>query len=322
MICCTIKHLKLKFHTPIFVLLINVQQIQQWLIFLRHYRRHSRVKLAPLEGPMETSDQDRNCWSLSVCRNLQSRVKLAPLESPMETSDQDRTWWSLSVHWNLQSRVKLAPLECPMETSDQDRTRWNQSRVKVAPLECPLETSDQDRKCRNRLVQKLYLRTQVCKSTAASYFGFICYLYLVYQFAFFHIKFLVNGPGYGKSCYKLLRGNHTLAFDWYYFWWLSRPFEVHFSLGCHFHIQYVICYTRYVHRISPVFGRLSRHTVSKQQLSFLFILFVGPIVRLLKSTTVTCYVFPEVISQRYIVNIIQVFLNHDFGDVSELGSDY
>jgi len=35
-------------------------------------------------------------------------------------------------------------------------------------------------------------------------------------------------------------GNHTLAFDWSYFWWpWSRPtLEGHFSLGCHFHVHF------------------------------------------------------------------------------------
>jgi len=33
----------------------------------------------------------------------------------------------------------------------------------------------------------------------------------------FHIKFLVNGALYGKSYYRVLIGNHTLAFDWCHF---------------------------------------------------------------------------------------------------------
>jgi len=43
-----------------------------------------------------------------------------------------------------------------------------------------------------------------------------------------------------KSYYRLLIGNHTLAFDWCHFWWpWSRPtFESHFSLGCHFRVHF------------------------------------------------------------------------------------
>ena len=54
----------------------------------------------------------------------------------------------------------------------------------------------------------------------------------------FHIKFLKNGAWYGKSYYWPLIGNHTLAFDWCHFWWPSSTFEVHFSLGCHFHVHF------------------------------------------------------------------------------------
>ena len=55
----------------------------------------------------------------------------------------------------------------------------------------------------------------------------------------FHIKFLTNGVWYGKSYYRLLIGNHTLAFDWCHFWWLEvHYFEGHFSLGCHFHVHF------------------------------------------------------------------------------------
>jgi len=43
---------------------------------------------------------------------------------------------------------------------------------------------------------------------------------------------------YGKSYYRLLIGNHTLAFDWCHFWWPWSTFEGHFSLGCHFHIHF------------------------------------------------------------------------------------
>ena len=43
---------------------------------------------------------------------------------------------------------------------------------------------------------------------------------------------------YGKSYYRLLIGNHTLAFDWYHFWWLWSTFKGHFRLGCHFHVHF------------------------------------------------------------------------------------
>ena len=54
----------------------------------------------------------------------------------------------------------------------------------------------------------------------------------------FHIKFLKNGVWYGKSYYRLLIGNHTLAFDWCHLWWPWSRFEGHFSLGCHFHVHF------------------------------------------------------------------------------------
>ena len=54
----------------------------------------------------------------------------------------------------------------------------------------------------------------------------------------FHIKFLKNGVWYGKSYYRQLIGNHTLAFDWCHFWWPWSTFEGHFSLGCHFHVHF------------------------------------------------------------------------------------
>jgi len=40
------------------------------------------------------------------------------------------------------------------------------------------------------------------------------------------------------SYYRLLIGNHTLAFDWCHFWWPCSTFEGHFSLGCHFHVHF------------------------------------------------------------------------------------
>jgi len=47
-----------------------------------------------------------------------------------------------------------------------------------------------------------------------------------------------NGVWYGKSYYRLLIGNHTLAFDWCHFWWPWRTLEGHFGLGCHFHVHF------------------------------------------------------------------------------------
>jgi len=43
---------------------------------------------------------------------------------------------------------------------------------------------------------------------------------------------------YGKSYYRQLIGNHTLAFDWCHFWWPWSTFEGHFSLGCHFRVHF------------------------------------------------------------------------------------
>ena len=40
---------------------------------------------------------------------------------------------------------------------------------------------------------------------------------------------------YGKSYYRLLIGNHTLALD---FLMTLKYFEGHFSLGCHFHVHF------------------------------------------------------------------------------------
>jgi len=48
----------------------------------------------------------------------------------------------------------------------------------------------------------------------------------------FHIKFLVSGALYGKSCYSVIIGNHTLAIDWCHFWWPWSIFDGHFSLDC------------------------------------------------------------------------------------------
>jgi len=63
----------------------------------------------------------------------------------------------------------------------------------------------------------------------------LCYFKII---GMFHIKFLKNGVWYGKSYYRLLIGNHRLAFDWCHFWWNWSTFEGHFSLGCHFHVHF------------------------------------------------------------------------------------
>jgi len=54
----------------------------------------------------------------------------------------------------------------------------------------------------------------------------------------FYINFLKNGVWYGKSYYRQLIGNHTLACDLCHFWWPWSTFESHFSLGCHFHVHF------------------------------------------------------------------------------------
>jgi len=53
----------------------------------------------------------------------------------------------------------------------------------------------------------------------------------------FTSNFSKNGVWYGKSYYRQLIGNHTLAFNWCHFWWPWSTFEGHFSLGCHFHVH-------------------------------------------------------------------------------------
>jgi len=54
----------------------------------------------------------------------------------------------------------------------------------------------------------------------------------------FHFKFLINGVWYGESYYRLLIGNHTVAYEWCHFWWPWSTFEGHFSLRCHFHVHF------------------------------------------------------------------------------------
>jgi len=73
----------------------------------------------------------------------------------------------------------------------------------------------------------------------------------------FHIKFLVNDAWYGKSYYRLLIGNHTLAFDWCHFWWPWRTFKGHFSPGCHFSdgvsrhcTRYIYSYWNYLYEMT------------------------------------------------------------------------
>jgi len=51
-------------------------------------------------------------------------------------------------------------------------------------------------------------------------------------------QILKNGVWYGKSYYRQLIGNHTLAFDRCHFWWPWSTFEGHFSLGSHFHVHF------------------------------------------------------------------------------------
>ena len=43
----------------------------------------------------------------------------------------------------------------------------------------------------------------------------------------FTSKFLKNSVWYGKSYYRQLLGNHTLAFNWCHFWWSWSTFEGH-----------------------------------------------------------------------------------------------
>ena len=70
------------------------------------------------------------------------------------------------------------------------------------------------------------------------------------------INFLKNGAWYDKSYYRLLIGNHTLAFDWCHFWWPWSTFEGHFSLGCHFHIHFSNLWPAFASRGLPAIAEL------------------------------------------------------------------
>ena len=70
----------------------------------------------------------------------------------------------------------------------------------------------------------------------------------------FHIEFLKNGVWYGKSYYRQLTGNHTLAFDWCHFWWPWSTFEGHFSLGCHFHVHFSNAWHAFASHGLPAIG--------------------------------------------------------------------
>ena len=72
----------------------------------------------------------------------------------------------------------------------------------------------------------------------------------------FHIEFLKNGAWYGKSYYRPLIGNHTLAFDWYHFWWPWSTFEGHFGLGCNFHVHFSNHWQALVSRGLPAIAEL------------------------------------------------------------------
>jgi len=72
----------------------------------------------------------------------------------------------------------------------------------------------------------------------------------------FHIKFLVNCALYGKSCYRVLIGNHTLAFDWCHVWRSWSTFEGYFSLGCHFHVHFSNPWQAFASRCLPAIVEL------------------------------------------------------------------
>ena len=67
----------------------------------------------------------------------------------------------------------------------------------------------------------------------------------------FSFKTACNSEWYGKSYYRLLIGNHALAFDWCHFRWPWKTFECHFSL---------VIFTSSISET----GGLSRRAVSKQ----------------------------------------------------------
>ena len=62
-----------------------------------------------------------------------------------------------------------------------------------------------------------------------------------------------------KSYYRLLIGNHTLAFDWCHFWWPWGTFEGHFSLGCHFHVHFSYPWHAFTSHGLPAIAELLVH---------------------------------------------------------------
>jgi len=73
----------------------------------------------------------------------------------------------------------------------------------------------------------------------------------------FHIKFLLlNGALCGKSYYRVLIGNHTLAFDSCHFWWPWSTLESHFSLVCHFHVYFSNLWQAFGSRGLPAIAEL------------------------------------------------------------------
>jgi len=72
----------------------------------------------------------------------------------------------------------------------------------------------------------------------------------------FHIKFLENGALHGKSYCRVLIGNHTLAFDWWHFWWPWSTFEGHFRLGCHFYVHFSNLWQAFASRGLPAIAEL------------------------------------------------------------------
>jgi len=72
----------------------------------------------------------------------------------------------------------------------------------------------------------------------------------------FHIKFIKIGVWYGKSYYRQLIGNHTLALDWCHFLWPWSTFEGHFSLGCHFHVHFSYAWHAFASHGLPAIAEL------------------------------------------------------------------
>jgi len=93
------------------------------------------------------------------------------------------------------------------------------------------------------------------------------------------MRFVVIGALYGKSDYRVLIGNHTLAFDWCHFCWPWSTFEGHFSLDCHFHFHFSNLWQAFVSRNLPTVAEVLVvvHTVLSQECCIVYNFSVIPV---------------------------------------------